>query len=801
MFAVQSDIEHVTPRVPTAFEKMVLRLVEAAQSQSVLGATSLRAAFEDMLGMADAPRLLAPCIGELCGLQVLVAPDTQEPMEAPLSTWQLTAQGRDFWRRGLLPRRSNHETVVLGYDLVSGELSPWREGQTGEQAPQACLDFSVPNLDFAPLVSAALHARRPPWFKPNTEIVSVQAGVVDTRWRIVALQLDVAADGALTLRAVNDDAFNAWLRSAQPEIVWERLVAPALGAARAQPVSGSPVLSLNDVAVASPIAQLSNAERKVSARNGWSLVVVSGEESTQDLPAQAADIVHLRPASSRVSLSAHKLQVPKVAEDSIAVHLDTPGELPPGLRRIELRTPDGTPQAWSEGVAMMYWGGQGRPVQIRAQLTVERAQAAWDLVCAALREWLASQSELAVVPLALWVASPEAAVAQWLRQAETLGSDAWLDELADFLTRLKHRLDISSEQLGRVPWATAVREACAEVIDRAGSQLSMPEGIELLEALRRLPLRQPALAREVLDRVSSQNCDADLQRLRQALGSEAIVLPASLLGEQVRKSLLRATLGGDKAPTWGPHELQAPLQAFAESYEQARRLIPPVLLDQPAQSSAAWHQAMRVQPARTLSAIVELQRAMGDVLTVLKLPSGALDKPSGRLQELRLAMNARLAPPLQPGQRAVVIDTNVLLDMPKFFERIPAQDVPIVSRAVIQELDGLKQPRPAEDSEKQALAQRARAASRALQDFERIVFEGSRREQCAADLPATRDNEILAAAAYYALSPVLLLSHDRNLRLTAKGVGVPAQTPQDYLKSHNNPHASVQPARGRSTVR
>lgn len=437
---------------------MVLRLVEAAQSQSVLGATSIREAFEDMLGMADAPRLLAPCIGELCGLQVLVAPDAEEPMEAPLSTWQLTAQGRDFWRRGLLPRRSNHETVVLGYDLVSGELSPWFEGQTGEQAPQACLDFSVPNLDFAPLVSAALHARRPPWFKSNTEIVSVQAGVVDTRWRIVALQLDLAADGALTLRAVNDDAFNAWLRSAQPEIVWERLVAPALGAARAQSVSGSPVLSLNDVAVASPIAPLSNAERKVSARNGWSLVVVSGEEPTEDLPAQAADIVHLRPASSRVSPSAHKLQVPKVAEDSIAVHLDTPGELPPGLRRIELRTPDGTPQAWSEGVAMMYWGGQGRPVQIRAQLTVERAQAAWDLVCAALREWLASQSQLTVVPLALWVASPEAAVAQWLRQAETLGSDAWLDELADFLTRLKHRLDISSEQLGRVPWATAVRE-------------------------------------------------------------------------------------------------------------------------------------------------------------------------------------------------------------------------------------------------------------------------------------------------------------------------------------------------------
>lgn len=801
VFAVHSDIEHVTPRVPTAFEKMVLRLVEAAQSQSALGATSIRAAFEDMLGMADAPRLLAPCIGELCGLQVLVAPDAEDPIEAPLSTWQLTAQGRDFWRRGLLPRRANHETVMLGYDLVSGELSPWREGQTGEQAPQACLDYSVPNLDFAPLVTATLHARRPSWFKPNTEIVSVQAGVVDMRWRIVALQLDVATDGTLTLRAVNDDAFNAWLRSAQPEVLWERLVAPALGVARAQPISGSPVQNLTDVVSASPIAPLSNAERKVPARKGWSLVVVSGEEPTEDVSAQAADVVHLRPAPRRFSLWPHKLQAPKVAEGRIAVQLDTPAELPAGLRRIELRARDGAPKAWSEGVAMVYWGGQGRPVQIRAELTVERAQAVWDLVCTSLREWLASQSQLAVVPMALWVASPTAAVAQWLRHAETLGSDAWLGELADFLTRLKHRLDISSEQLGRAPWATTLREACAGLVDRAGSQLSMPQGIELLEALRRLPLRQPALTRVVLDRIPSQNHDADLQRLRQALGDESIVLPASLLGEQVRKTLLRATLGGEKAPTWGPHELQAPLQAFAESYGQARRRIPPVLLDQPAQSSAAWHEAMRVQQARTLSAIDELQRAMADVLAVLQLPEEVLDKLAGRLQELRLAMNARLAPPLMAGQRAVVIDTNVLLDMPEIFERIPAKDVPIVSRAVIQELDGLKQPRPAEDPEKQALAQRARAASRALQELDRIVFEGPRREQCAADLPPTRDSEILAAAAYYALSPVLLISTDRNLRLTAKGVGVSAQTPQDYLKSLNKPSVPVQPARDRSTVR
>lgn len=810
VFAVRSEVEHVTPRVPTVFEKMVLRLVEAAQGQGALGSIGLRAAFEDMLGVADAPRLLAPCIGELCALQVLVEPDAQEPLEAPLSAWQLTAQGRDFWRRGLLPRRASYETVMHGYDTLSGELGLWREAAAGGQPPPACLDGTAPSLDFGPLVRAALQRQRPAWFKPSTEITSVQAGVADTRWRMVALQLDVAADGTLALRAVSDDAFNAWLRDAQPEVVWERLVAPVLGGTQAQAGRGVPALDLAGTAAFSPATQARGAAPKAPARKGWPLVVLAGDEPTHGVPAQSADVVRLRrPVSHLLGWWAQKVEVLQPPEGGIAVQLDVPDGLPAGLRRIELRAPGAAPQAWAEGMATLYWGGQGRQVHLRAELTPEQAQAAWAVVRGALGDWLAMQSRPDTLPMGVWCASIEPALAQWLRQPTTLGWSAWLGELAALLARLQQRLDMPADVLARQPWAAALQERCAAIVDRKGSVLSLSEGIELLEALRQVPLRQPALARLVLERVTPREHVADVQRLRQALDDDSIVLPASLMDVPLRQALLRAALGvggGEGPPGVGPHELQAPLRAFSQAYWQARRGMPAVLLDQPAQSSREWHQALRVQPARTLSAIAALERAMADVLAVLDLPQDALVTPLARLQTLRQAMGARLAPPLPAGQRAVVIDTNVLLDVPDLFERMPAQDLPIVARAVIEELDGLKQPPscadPDEQSKAQQKAQHARRASRALEAAAgRVVFERPRREQCAADLPATRDSEILAVAAYHALSPVLLLTSDRNLRVTAKGEGVEAQTPQDYLKTLGKPQAPAQPARDRSTMR
>jgi rRNA-processing protein FCF1 len=809
VFAVSSEVEHLTPRVPTVFEKMVLRLVDAAQGHSELGVTSLSAAFEDVLGMPDAPRLLRPCISELCALQVLVEPAAEDSLRAPLSAWRLTAQGRDFWRRGLLPRRASHEKVLHGYDLISGDLSAWREVTAGLPSLHAYLDGTPPGIDFGPLVRATLQRQRPAWLKSRTEITNVRAVVVDTRWRTVSLQLDVAADGSLALRALNDDEFDEWLRRAQPEMVWERLLAPALGSkpkqaersASALRLSGALALSLATQEHASAAAELD--------RNGWQLVVLVGEEPLHDVLPQHGDVVRLRPAAPSLDRDAQALEVPQAPEVGIAVRLDPPVGLPAGLRRIELRAPGATPQAWAEGLATLYWNGQGRPVHVRAELAPEDAQAAWALVRDALGDWLAKEPRPDAMCMGAWCVSIEPVVLQWLQQTATLGWSAWFSELAVLLARLQQRLNIPQGMLPEQPWVAVLRERCAVVVERMGSRLSLPRGIELLKALRRLPLRQPSLVRLILERVTPCEQITDLLQLREALGDESTALPASLMGAPVRGALLRSALGdlsGEQPSCCSPHELDGPLQAFARSYREARREMPPILLDQPAQSSLEWQKALRVQPARSLSAIALLERAMTDVLAALDLPRDALAMPLARLLSLREALGARLAPPLSPDQRAIVIDTNVLLDVPDLLERMPAHDVPIIARAVIEELDGLKRSSSSPDPDEQLAAQRraqlARRASRALEAFsERIVFERPRREQCAADLPPTRDNEILAVAAYYSLSTAILLSTNVDLRNTAHGEGVPAKAPQDYLKTLGKPRALSQSARDRSTTR
>ena len=63
----------------------------------------------------------------------------------------------------------------------------------------------------------------------------------------------------------------------------------------------------------------------------------------------------------------------------------------------------------------------------------------------------------------------------------------------------------------------------------------------------------------------------------------------------------------------------------------------------------------------------------------------------------------------------------------------------------------------------------------------RILFEPSRRDQCAQDWPASSDNEILSVAVFHALNHVVLVSEDRNLRNKAQAESLMAMNVAQYL--------------------
>lgn len=755
VFTVRSKVSHLTPRLPTAFEKAILRLIERAAAFPAIGESSLRAAFEDMLGVTGARPLIEASMRELQSLDVLVSSDVDEPLEAPLASWRLTEQGVAFWRRGLLPRRPELEQVEHGFDPVTNTLGPVPRSQASQSA--ASLTGEAPVMDLGPLVQAALERARPAWFRATTEITDIACEIMDVRWRTVQLQLDLAADGGLRLAAPGDQAFDRWLRAAQPELVWELLIAPVLQVRQAE--HGGPMVDLSGVAGVSALAPATSSNGGLIAVNG-----------VRNLRRAAGDQLHL---SEDCALPGQTLSADGAS--GIAVLLPVPPGLHPGFQQLALDRPGGTVELQVAGIAKLVWAGQARSVHLHATLAERDAGAAWALLSAQVEHWLSDAAALPELALAAWFEAPEAAVERWVQRAAELDPLAWFEALPLYAQALRDRLGSlrSVEALLAMP--------ARETLDRLDAEIALATGLRVLEALTHPALGGLGLTRAVLARMLPVATLEEARQVRHALREDRTVLPASLLGKAVRRQLLLDALAGREAAC-GPHDLLLEISNFRVLERQARHGIPAVLLEQDENASPEWRRALRTRAARTLEQVAKLLSAMDKVCSDLELPREALTLRYARLHALQRAIQSALAAPLPDAQRAVVIDTNVLLDQPDLFERMPQGDRAVLARSVIDELDRLKSPR-SESPDDEARAHRARAASRALEANQaRLQLEPSRREQCAADLAPTADHEILALAVYYSLGPVLLLSGDRNLRLKARDEGVPVQTPGEYLK-------------------
>jgi predicted ribonuclease YlaK len=125
---------------------------------------------------------------------------------------------------------------------------------------------------------------------------------------------------------------------------------------------------------------------------------------------------------------------------------------------------------------------------------------------------------------------------------------------------------------------------------------------------------------------------------------------------------------------------------------------------------------------------------------------------------------------------------------------MPDGDVPVIAKRVLEELDGLKSGRVGDGPEGELRAKSARQAVAAIEAAGgRVIFEPSRRDQCARDWPATPDNEILSVAVFHALNDVVLVSADRNLRNKAQAETLRAMDTDQYLSASGRVRPAPQP--------
>lgn len=795
-FVVDVAVTHQTPRRATAFERMVLRLVERAERSGSLSGVGIGQVFEEMLGVAEDHPLLERTANELKDLEVLRVPAGADLLVLPLCEWTLTELGRTFMQRGLLPGRPRYETLHYTYEPLTDTLRPLRAEVRSSDPPRLHLEETFPAVDLAPRVRAGLRAEGLPWMEAATEIMDVQVtpDLEVTQWRAVPLVLECDRDGRLDLRAPDHEPMARWLRESQSEEVWKRLIQPVLEESWSDgsgvlesvtPDSARAPLELGSVVSVEPWAGQSvgaatgkdGSDRGLLVTRQW-IPRPKGEANLLDClelgGQRPGKITTVDPCIGwRVSLDAD--------------------EVVPGFISARVMRAGAAPQVTVLGTATLLWAGQPRPAVLLAQLAAVPAEAVRARLLVTLDQAISEAGILEVLPLSWWLEPAAKVLDRWLQGAASQPPDRWFEALRAFVQALDQRS----------PGAPALDE-------RLWVQRVLPQAVNRLKAeeprsdlrwaqgrLRALEWMPPAVRRElaatVLGMTGIIDSSPDLVALCNALQAfPGVQIPKQLLGNHLRLELLEAALRevpkGD-----APHPLAEPLWAFGQAFQRSRADIPSILLEGRDVHGTEWSQAARARPRRLLSAVQALEAAMQSLAPELGHEDVPANRRLGDLQhvlwQIRYWIQEALCPPLEGGRQAVVLDTSSLIDCPDLLRRIPDRQVPVIAQCVLDELDHLKSVRNSKDPADEERAQRARWAIQGIeQAVGRVLFESSRREQCAQDWPASPDNEILAVGVYHALNDVVLVSRDRNLRNKAQAESLKAMDTEHYLKS-------VEPAR------
>ena len=130
--------------------------------------------------------------------------------------------------------------------------------------------------------------------------------------------------------------------------------------------------------------------------------------------------------------------------------------------------------------------------------------------------------------------------------------------------------------------------------------------------------------------------------------------------------------------------------------------------------------------------------------------------------------------------RIYVVDTNVFVDDPQILSKFSSSDYIVVSKKVIDELDGFKKRKGIQDQARQAMKQ---ILSFKNQNPRKIHFEESNPLLLPRDYHNSADNLILSVALKYKLSNPILLTSDKGLTLKATAEKIRAKSLFEFSKA------------------
>jgi len=773
LYRIESDVTYHTERKPTVFERMVLRLCDPGLHLPDKQNLSLLGIFRDQLGAGDVRELLEGCVSELSALGALPKRYALDTLEAPLTELELTADGLQFLRSDSLPVRSRTVKVWHRYDPISDEIKPTQND--GARLSQS--DFSrVSIADQAlrpqnplPQVERAVAQETYDWKNAATVIDRIAPLVQPAGWGERRLEISCSEDGALSASAPRDAALQRWLEQAQPELVWEILLADAL---TREPDSLLPIVDssvLREARTACPIAAT-----KVGTARARFCIVAQGVAAAY---ATTPTIV----LSSEVN--APELVANGKQPTVFTLLVPTPAGITTGFRSLSLSQIDGASvQVEVAGNLRLYWAGQPRLCGLAVTLNDQAATELW----AKLRRDLEGACEHSDDPRIAFMS------VAW-RDVDALGETVWpwlatraeqpLDDLMALVEPATQAIGLwrPGRKDWRSSWEGSLEKAIHESLRHTPNQLEPEKVVSLLTQVAQMLSADKAVPLQavLLRHAAPIRALESLAKLRSALPSTTAI-PEELLSVELRQMWLENALERKELKLYGPHAIQQPMQVIEKAVQDIYRSIG----NQALKAACNGQMDVRTLTPHALDAVRTWRKAAGS-FHGLKVSLPLWDALNEAVDSWSLLAQENLAP-IDVGHRIVVLDTSALMEHPEILQGLSSRDILVVPLRVLSELDGLK------GSEDEARAVKARAAIRQLDaNSSHIRHE----KDYAALLPAEwdvkqPDHAILSTALFFRLNDVLFVSNDINLRNKAQSLGLNAQDSKSYVPSRPVPPAA-----------
>ena len=426
------------------------------------------------------------------------------------------------------------------------------------------------------------------------------------------------------------------------------------------------------------------------------------------------------------------------------------------------------------GSSRVFWAGQERRAVLTLTAEKDSSARVWQTVQTELSAALSSAQPADVYAIAsLWEA-PQETILRWRSRVEALPIGELLTDASDFITALE-RFSPDAGDGWRAGWYSALADRLMSAIERLTDDIDLADVLGYLAEVDRLmPNQSDEIKSALLKHCHPISDTESLESLRRAVGP-SLPLPDAVIGDALLQTWVAQVLADSSLALHGPHSYSQPLTAIRSAHQAVLRDVGLKSLQDASKGS------LSLQGVKTsaLASVTKWQEACAGVLNMRRaltgdtlLPIHQFDALVGSWRDLAVR---KLAHPTTPGQRLIVLDTNALMLAPDLLTTMRRNDIPVVARRVLEELDGIK------ESSEEERAQKARAAIRSLErSGQAIRYESEVLDLLPPDWEPTADNRILSVALYLRLSDVIVVTGDRNLRNKARAENITAMLPEEY---------------------